>query len=83
MKTTVQVFPDAQSSSLTFSLLGGKVLEITTLSKLQGLTIEDEDPQAATQIASILRRFLPALQPQNSLAITLATETAKADSAER
>ena len=86
MKTTIQVFPAAQSSTLTFGLLAGKILKITTLSQLAELVIEDNDERLAAEVAAIIKRFLPALQPQTSVSITEATEedliTAKAHSPE-
>jgi hypothetical protein len=84
MKTTIQVFPAAQSSTLTFGLLAGKVLKITTLSKLAELVIEENDERLAAEVAATIKRFLPALQPKTSVSITEATEedllTATADS---
>ena len=74
MKTTIQVFPAAQSSTLTFSLLSGKVLKITTLSQLAELVIENNDERRAAEVAAIIKRFLPALQQQTSVSITEATE---------
>lgn len=74
MKTTIQVFPAAQSSTLTFSLLAGKVLKITTLSQLEELVIEANDERGASEVAAILKQFLPAFQPKTSVSITEATE---------
>ena len=74
MKTTIQVFPAAQSSTLTFGLLAGKVFKITTLSQLGELVIEDTDERRAAEVAAILKQFLPALQPKTSVSITEATE---------